>query len=89
MPSSLDEAEASAIKVYPVISTTGVWVELPWSKEHFKLYLYNMGGSVVSQKEVPHGGMQFLEITNVPSGLYFLQIESTKGEPEVRKIYVR
>ena len=46
------DVEHGSIKVYPVISTSGVWVELPWTKKHFQLYLYNMGGTVVAQKEV-------------------------------------
>lgn len=89
MPSAIAETEISKIKVYPVLATSGVWVELPWTREKFNLYLYNMGGMVISHKEVPHGGMQFVEINHVPTGLYLLKIENAKGEAEVKKIFVR
>ena len=89
LPSAIEEMEASSIKVYPVISTTGVWVELPCAEKNFKLYLYNMGGVVVAQKTVPHGGMQLLEINDLASGLYFLKIEDEEGEVGLRRIFVR
>ena len=56
---------------------------MKWAQEHQPIQRQ------LSQKEVPHGGMQFLEIDEVPSGMYILKIEKGDEELDVKKIFVR
>lgn len=86
--SDISEKEVSSVIVYPVLSNAELWMELPQSKGIFDLNLYNLMGIPISQKQSITGGMQFLDINNVTSGLYFLRVENGIGEVEVISVFV-
>ena len=88
MVSSTKDHSFSAIKVYPVLASTGFWVEQTFGNERIQLDLYNLSGQLVRHDKLLDAGKQYLSVDGLSSGMYVLKLKSEDGA-EVRKIIVQ
>ena len=81
-PSSIQNFDESQIRIYPnpVLDLLNIETQL----ENFKLTLYNVHG--VELKKLVN--KKAIDLTLLPSGIYFLQIEINPGNKIIKKIVV-
>lgn len=70
---SLSSVEKKAIQIFPNPAESEIFLEFPTSNKEKTLIIYNISGQIFYK-----GSLQaVLNISNFPSGLYFLKIENT------------
>jgi len=80
LPTALEIATDKAIKVYPNPSQGNLFVNLADANLHdCKLLLYNTTGTKLLETNQANQSQVFLDLSNVPKGVYVLHIVSEKG----------
>lgn len=81
---------ADHVRVYPNPAGSHLFIDLPeWENQYIQMRLINLQGQVVLSTSL-QGAMngQFVPLTDVPTGMYFLELNPDQGDKIVKKVMV-
>jgi len=81
---SIPSLEKEFVLVYPIPAGEEIFIHHQ-NEGEIKVSLYNLTGQLLLQEVFNHNNNQ-LDLKELPSGTYFLMIETPQGQKEVKKV---
>lgn len=76
----------SSISIYPNPATEGIYIDYSDDYRLSLVSLYGVGGNLISKKAIVGSGKEFLDMTNLDTGVYLLVLEGVNSERLTYKV---
>ena len=82
----IEDLEKANISVYPNPTTNFIHVSAPATNHEIQLILRNTNGSVVKHAVYSNSALYQMDVSNIASGVYFLEIRNAEQQNSVKII---
>ncbi|MFK7971244.1 MAG: T9SS type A sorting domain-containing protein [Bacteroidia bacterium] len=82
------DEHTSAISIYPSPASQYLNVESSLLESGTRIRIMNPAGKVIATQEVEGAGSQRIKVSDLPNGIYFLQIQTDQDHSQMQKVVI-